>query len=95
MPARSYRQSAGAARWALPCVPSQGDAAVAVHDVTTHPEVFEAVVALRDRSLPGLVGPDWSSAAGAEPTGWSGTSPGPQCGSTVMFTIYKFKEKQS
>lgn len=69
MPARSYRQSAGAARWALPCLLSEGGVAVAVHDVTTQAEVFEAVVALGCRSLPGLVGPDWSSAAGAEPTG--------------------------
>ncbi len=69
MPARSCRQSAGAARWARARLLGAGGVAVAVHDVTTQPGAFEAVVALGCRSLPIPVRPDWSPAAGADATG--------------------------
>ena len=66
--ARLYCQGGCAACEGLARHLSQGGVAVEVHDVRDKPDAFDEVVALGYRSLPVLVGPDGSSAAGADAT---------------------------
>lgn len=63
--AQLYCQGACAACSALARLLTDAGVALATHDVTADPVAYDAVIALGYRSLPVLVAPDGTSAAGA------------------------------
>jgi len=67
-PARLYCQGACAVCGGLTRLLGDGGVALEVHDVTTEPHAFEVVAALGYQSLPVLIGPGGSPAAGQDAT---------------------------